>query len=67
MAKIHRHKFDHRGCIGEECVICFEANIKCTFDNVWCSQNPGFWINIWGYIITLVMFVGFVIWQYIDK
>jgi hypothetical protein len=39
MPKIHRHKWPHKGCIGEECDDCLTWNIRCTFDNPYCSQN----------------------------
>jgi hypothetical protein len=55
--KIHKHKWDHKGCIGEECEVCLNANMKCTFDNPWCPKN----IFTRDHLIGLIIIVVFIV------
>ena len=66
--KIHRHRYQHAGCINDpdddeswDCMTCFDANWKCTFENPWCWDQYSTWQIVWGLIFLLLMSVIFVL------
>jgi hypothetical protein len=37
--KACNHKWHHKGCKGDECIQCWEWNLKCAFDNPYCPTK----------------------------